>query len=369
MNIKRILGPLAALLLAIGIGAAVYISAGRKQEEQAVRIAAAAVLELKGMIGSEKESFFLDPRVIEILRTKYGLHVAVEKVGSREIGTRDFKGYDFGFPAGAPAAIALQKKSKARQLYSTFFTPMAVASWRQLIPTLEKEGIVKQNNDAFYIVDMKRLLSMIEKGTRWRELKDNTAYATSKSILINSTDVRKSNSGAMYLALASYVFNDNNVVDDAEQAAKVLPMVTPLFMRQGLQESSSAGPFEDYTTMGVGKAPLVMIYESQFLEYQSRRSQPNNEMVLLYPQPTIYTKHILVPFTENGHKLGNALATDPELQKLAAQFGYRTADPAPFAQFLKANKLSAPTVLVDVIDPPSFEILDRMIQSIEQKFQ
>ena len=29
----------------------------------------------------------------------------------------------------------------------------------------------------------------------------------------------------------------------------------------------SAGPFEDYVEIGMGKAPLVMIYESQFIEY------------------------------------------------------------------------------------------------------
>ena len=50
--------------------------------------------------------------------------------------------------------------------------------------------------------DLKRLLAMSEKGVRWRDLKDNTAFPTGKSILINSTDVRKSNSAAMYLALA-----------------------------------------------------------------------------------------------------------------------------------------------------------------------
>lgn len=369
MTIKRILGPFLAVVLALGVVAAIYVSAGRKAEQQAVKDAASAVIEIKGMIGSEKESFFLDPRVAAVLLNKYNLRVKVEKVGSREISTRELKGYDFGFPAGAPAAIALKKKAKATQVYSTFFTPMAIASWKQLVPILEGEGLVKKVQGTFYVVDMKRLLSMIEKGTRWSNLKDNTVYATSKTILISSTDVRKSNSAAMYLALASYVANDNNVIDDTEQTNKVLPLVAPLFMRQGLQESSSSGPFEDYTTMGIGKAPLVMIYESQFLEYQSKRAQPNTDMVLLYPQPTIYTKHILVPFTEAGDKLGNALATDPELQGLASQFGYRTSSTQQFEAFLKEKKLSAPSVLVDVIDPPSFEILERMIQSIEQKFQ
>lgn len=368
MDARRILGPALAAVLAVGVGAAIYVSYGRSAAEKSEREAAAAMVDVKGMIGSEKESFFADPKVIALLAAK-GLRVTVDKVGSREIASRDFKGYDFGFPAGAPAAISLQKKSGAKQVFPTFFTPMAVASWKLLVPVLENEGIVKKSEDAYYIVDIKRLLALSEQGMRWRDLKNNTAFSTGKSILISSTDVRKSNSGAMYLALASYVANDNNVVDNAEQAAKVLPFVTSLFLRQGLQESSSAGPFEDYATMGVGKAPLVMIYESQFLEYQSKRAAPNLDMVLLYPQPTIYTKHILVPFSDNGRRLGEALSGDTGLQKMAAQYGYRTATPEHFTDFLKTHGLQAPTALVDVIDPPSYEILERMIEAIELKFK
>jgi hypothetical protein len=368
MEVRRILGPALAAVLAAGIGAAIYVSYGRNAEVRAAKDAAAAIVDVKGMIGSEKESYFSDPKVIELLAAR-GLRVKVEKVGSREIASRDFTGYDFGFPAGTPAAITLQKKARATQVFPTFFTPMAVASWQLLVPVLEKEGLIRKTDGSYFIIDMKRLLAMSEKGVRWRDFKDNTAFPTGKSVLISSTDVRKSNSAAMYLALASYVVNDNNVVDDNDQVAKVLPFVTSLFLRQGLQESSSAGPFEDYTTMGVGKAPLVMIYESQFLEYQSKRAQPNPDMVLLYPQPTIYTKHILVPFTDNGRRLGEALSSDPELQRMAAQYGYRTSSPEYFTAFLKTVKLQAPATLVDVIDPPSYEILERMIQAIEKKFQ
>lgn len=368
MPIKRILGPLLTILLIAGIAIAVVISHARKSSVDASNQAASAIVTVSGMIGSEKEGFFADPQVISLLEKK-GFRVKTEKVGSRQIVSRDLQGYDFGFPAGAPAALALQKKAKAKEVYATFHTPMAIASWKTLIPILEKQSIVKQSGSAYYIVDMQHLLALIEKGTRWNQLQGNTVFSTGKSILINSTDVRTSNSAAMYLALASYIANTNNVINSNEQAQSVLPRVTPLFLRQGLQESSSAGPFEDYTTMGMGKAPLVMIYESQFLEYQAKRAQPNNDMVLLYPQPTLYTKHIFVPFTENGNLLGQLLATDPEIQKMAAQYGYRTANAEYFDAFLADKKLQAPTFLVDVIDPPSYELLERMIQSIEKSFQ
>jgi hypothetical protein len=368
MRLSRVIGPLFAVMLFFGIGYGIFISAGRKSEEQTALREASQVKEIRGMIGSEKEGFFADPRVAAELR-KHGIVVKVDKVGSREISARDLTGYDFGFPAGAPGALLLKQKSKAAEMIPTFYTPMAVATWKSLIPTLEAEGIVRRENNAHYALDMQKLMKLMNDGTRWRDLPSNTAYKTGKSILINSTDVRKSNSAAMYLALASYLANGNNVVKNSDEADTVIPQLAALFLRQGLQEASSAGPFEDYITMGVGKAPIVMIYESQFLEHQAKRDTPNPDMVLLYPQPTIFTKHVLVPFNENGAKLGRLLADDPALQKLATEYGYRTANVGQFHDFLKSEGIEAPETLVDVIDPPSFEILERMIQAIEAKYQ
>ncbi len=364
MELRRIAGPGVAMLLAVGVAAAAFVSHARKNTADA----GAAVVSIKGMIGSEKQTYFADPRVVARLRA-LGFSVSVDKVGSRAISGRSLQDYDFGFPAGAPAAIALQAKAKARQIYTTFYTPMAVASWRPLVPILQREGLVTQLSGGSYTIDMKGLLNKIAAGTRWRDMNGNTVYATGKSVLISSTDIRTSNSAAMYLSLASYVMNGNDVVSNSDQVNRLVPGLAPLFAKQGLQESSTAGPFDDYTTMGMGKAPLVMIYESQFLEYQSKRAEPNADMVLLYPRPTLYTKHIVVPFTENGRRFGEALASDPELQSLAVEYGYRTSVPQRFTEFLKSRQLQAPETLVDVVDPPSYEMLERMTQAIEQSMQ
>jgi hypothetical protein len=364
---KRILGPFLAAVLLAAIAVAVGMSHSHKNAQGGSILSSSALTEVKGMIGSEKESFFSDGEVVRLFADK-GFRVRTEKVGSRQIISRDLQAYDFAFPAGVPAAQALQRKAGAGRVYAAFFTPMAIGSWKRIVPILESRNVVGKSGN-FHIIDMARLLQLIDQGVRWNELKGNADYVTGKSILINSTDVRTSNSAAMYLALASYVANGNNVIDSAEQARAVLPKVMPLFLRQGFQESSSAGPFEDYTTMGMGKAPLVMIYESQFLEHQFKRAQPNPEMVLLYPRPTLYSKHVFVPFSENGERLGQLLASDPELQKMAVRHGYRTAHAQYFTDFLKEKNLEAPETLIDVIDPPSYEILERMIQAIESSPQ
>jgi hypothetical protein len=369
LELRKIAGPVLVGLLGLGLVAGFGVSAWRSAQQGSQAQSANETTLIRGLVGSEKEGFYRDPRVIAAFK-RLKMDVQIEKAGSREMATRaDLKSFDFGHPAGSPAAQALQKNLKAAKAYNTFYTPIAIASWRSLMPVLEKNQLVKQQDKTYYLVNMPRLFELISEGKRWKELNDNSAYPSGRSILVSTTDVRKSNSAAMYLGLASYVLNGNEVVQNTEQVARILPKVAPLFLKQGFQESSSAGPFEDYVSMGIGKAPLVLIYEAQYFEHQTRTAQPNPDMVLLYPQPTIYTKHLLVPFNDKGNRVGEALSNDAELQKLAAEYGYRGSDVAHLTSHLGSKKMAPPPQLVEVIDPPSQEILEAMILGIAEQFK
>lgn len=363
--LRRFVGPILTLLLLTGVGLGIWLSSeGQKEVDRA-----AAVVEVKGLSGSEKLPFLQDPRVLAQLE-KLGLRLQAQKAGSREIALRpDLKQFDFAYPAGVPAAAKLQKEKGVRQTFPTFFTPMAVASWKPVVAVLEANGIVEKRGQAWYIIDLAKLQGWMEEGRRWRDIPGNSQYPVGKSILVSTTDVRTSNSGAMYLALLSYLANGRNVVQDESQARAVLPRLAPLFLKQGYQEASTAGPFEDYVAMGMGKAPLVLVYESQFIEYLARTPQSarNPEMVLLYPEPTVYTKHVLVPLNDKGRRLGEALANDPVVQRLAVEYGFRVGNPALFRDINKARGIVAPDSLLDVIDPPAYEILEKMITAIEQQ--
>jgi hypothetical protein len=295
----------------------------------------------------------------------------VEKAGSRAIAGRyDAKAYDFGFPSGAPAAAQLRQQAKAAAVFTPFYTPMVVASWRPIADILVANGIAQRQGDIYYIVDLPALMALIDKGARWRDLKGSQAFATGKAVLVNSTDVRTSNSAAMYLALASYLANNQQVVQSAEDVDRVLPQVAPLFLRQGFQEQSSAGPFEDYLALGMGKAPLLMAYESQMLEFWLKHPDKiKSDMVILYPRPTVFSKHVLVPYTPAGVRLGQALENDPQLRALAHEYGFRTGGEAKGPELWKQRGIAVPELLVDVIDPPSHEWLERMIVAIEARFK
>lgn len=355
---KRLLGPLLSVILIIGVGAAIFFSV--RDQWRASR-----VVTIHGLIGSEKAEFFKDERVVKALQQN-GFRVETEVAGSRQIATNfDLKQYDFAFPAGVPAAEKIRREQKISKSYNPFFTPMAIASWKPIADILVANGVATKEA-GYYLLNMKSLLALIAQGKRWSDLKDNAAYNVHKSILITSTDIRKSNSAAMYLALASYVANHENIVQNEAEADAIFPLLDSIFRKQGFLENSSEVPFEDYLIMGMGKAPLVMIYESQFI---SRTAVSNGyitaDMVLMYPEPTIFTKHILVPLTTNGEKLGELLTTNPDLLRLEIEFGFRNTNMAYFREFLEQRKLTIPQNLVNVIEPPSYEVLEGMIHKME----
>ena len=374
VEVRRFAAPALAVLLVAAVGAGIWWSHRSVGEERAAATAArleqARQVNVRGLIGSEKETFFADPRVVQAL-ARQGITVTVEKAGSRAIAGRyDASKYDFGFPSGLPAATQLRQAAKAQNVYNPFYTPMVLASWRPIAEILVANKIAEKQGEIYYVVDLPALMALIEKGTRWRDLKGSQAFATGKAVLVNSTDVRTSNSAAMYLALASYLANNQQIVQSQEDVDRVLPVVAPLFLRQGLQETSSAGPFEDYLALGMGKAPLLMAYESQIVElWLKNPDKTQSDMVMLYPRPTVFSKHVLVPYTPAGARLGAALETDPALRALAHEYGYRTGGAEKGPELWAQRGIKTPDVLIDVIDPPSEEWLEKMIQAIESRFK
>jgi hypothetical protein len=357
--VNRILGIGLAAVLAVGVIAAIAIS-----YNQSHKSASTGLVTVKGVIGSEKLPFFQDAGVIAEFHA-HGYDVQVDTAGSRQIATTvDLTKYDFAFPAGEPAALKILKDHHAKATYIPFFTPMAIASFKVIADLLRTAHVVTTANGVD-VLDMKAFLALVAQNKRWTDISNNTTYPAGTSILIVSTDPSTSNSAAMYLSIASYVANGDNVVQDTSQAAAVLPMVSPLFTRQGFTLSSSEGPFLDYLSIGIGKDPMVMIYESQYLSREAAKDGSiTSDRELMYPSPTVYSKHTLVPLTNNGDAIGRLLVNDAKLQALAVKYGFRTSDPTAFNKYLNDRGVTPPPQLVNVIDTPTYDNLETMITGI-----
>jgi hypothetical protein len=360
-KVKRLISIGLAAVLVIGVALAVIFSAGGTDSTQLTTV--------RGVIGSEKLAFFSDKRVKDAF-AKHGLDVQVDPAGSRQMATQtDLSKYDFAFPSSSPAADRIRRDHGNAHTYAPFSSPMAVATFAPIVDLLTKAGVVHKGAGDYDVLDIAKYMDLTANGTRWDQLPDNTSYPVRKNILITTTDPRDSNSAAMYLAIASYVANGFGVVNTPQQETAILPRVTPLFTNQGYTQNSSDAPFEDYLSAGIGRNPMVLVYEAQYADRLVRDDGSiKPDMRLVYLSPTVYSKHTLVALKGLGDQVGQLLNSDPELSKLAATFGFRTQDPKYFTQVVSEHKLPLPTSLVDTVDPPSFETLERLLDAVGKQY-
>lgn len=369
-NAKRLVGTLVLLAL---FGGALYFAlrsneATRQIAQEQAEIASAE--PLKGLIAVDVEAFFKDDRVTQVLvQSKLPVHVA--RVGSRDmaakIGTADQP--DFFIASGVVAANmiadAARKAGKTATQTSPFHTPLVVASWEPVARILAANGMAKPMAPKVYSLDMEKLTQAMLAKQRWRDLKASGDYAVSRSVLVSTTDIRRSNSAAMYLALTSAALN-GDVVADRAAAQKYAGQLAELFKRQGFQENYVNGAFDDYLAIGMGKTPLTFIYEAQMVA-QALRGGVRPEMVLMYPQPTIVNKWVLVALNERGKRLAELLASNKTLQAVALEQGFRTGDTAAFAASAQKAGLAVDVNLQQVIDPPGFDLMFEMIDIVSRE--
>lgn len=369
-NAKRLIG---TLVLLAAFGGALFFALRSNQETRLIAQEQAAVASaepLKGLIAVDVEAFFKDERVTQVLG-KAKLPVQVARVGSRDmaarIGAADQP--DFFIASGVVAANmiadAARKAGKTATQTSPFHTPLVVASWEPVAKILAANGMARPIAPKVFSVDMEKLTQAMLAKQRWRDLKASGDYAVSRSVLVSTTDIRRSNSAAMYLALTSAALN-GDVVADRATAQKYATQLAELFKRQGFQENYVNGAFDDYLAIGMGKTPLTFIYEAQMLA-QAQKGGVRPEMVLMYPQPTIVNKWVLVALNERGKQLAELLATNKALQAVALEQGFRTGDTAAFADAAQKAGLAVDVKLNQVIDPPGFDLMFEMIDIVSRE--
>ncbi len=246
---------------------------------------------------------------------------------------------------------------------------MAIATFTPIAQLLEKAGVATPHN-GYWTLDMAKFLALADKKTRWSDLPGNSGanapYPNNNYVLTTTTDIATSNSSAMYASILSYVANQNAILDSPATADGVVDKISPLYLEQGYTEQSSEAPFDDYLSIGIGKTPMVWIYEAQFVAQAALHDgsiQPN--MVLMYPNPDIESKHTVVPLNPTGDAIGQLLTNDPELQHLAVVHGFRTANPGAFNDFVTQNKVTVNSQLFNIVEPPTYETLEELINKLD----
>ncbi|MBL0150272.1 MAG: substrate-binding domain-containing protein [Ideonella sp.] len=361
------------LLLVLFGGALTWSLRGHQLESAQKReaIAVANTTALEGLIAVDVEPYFKDERVQRVLAANR-LPVHVARVGSRDMAGKVVAGAtpDFFFPSGVVAANQIADAARKANIptapVSPFHTPLVIASWEPIAKILVANGLATPMQPKVYAVDMAKLTALMLAKKRWKDLKDSSGYDVSRAVLVSTTDVRRSNSAAMYLALTSYALHGDLVTDRAGAQADAAKLAE-LFKRQGYQENYVNGNFDDYVAIGIGKTPMAFIYENQLVSHALAKKGVGADMVLLYPKPTIVNKVVFVATNERAKALGELLTNNAELQGIAVEYGFRIADTERFVNAVKPTGLSVQPRVTEVVDPPSFDIMAEMIDLVSKE--
>lgn len=95
-------------------------------------------------------------------------------------------------------------------------------------------------------------------------------------------------------------------------------------------------------------------------------------MRLAYPQPTIFSDHVVVAFSENGQKVQDILENDPDMARVIAKHGFRLngANSQVFDEQLSESglELRDASTFIDTAQAPSYEVMDAMLGTIEEMY-
>ena len=205
----------------------------------------------------------------------------------------------------------------------TLNTPIVIYSWKEVVDALIKEEIVTKTDNVYYITNMNKLIDYILNNKKWSDIGLTDLYG---NINIASTDPVSSSPGATYYGLLLSILSGGQIADDTIEDN--LAKLKQFYQKSGYMNNTPADLFERYLKTGMGGEPMIVDYEKSIIDFANSNptgfKQVKDDIVVLYPQPTIWNSHCLTIFTENGKKLFEAFA-DEEIEQIAwEKYGFRT---------------------------------------------
>lgn len=321
------------------------------------------VTTLNGYLGGEKTGLFEDKQITDYIKKNYHLEFDYSRAGSLDMVTADQSGRDYLFPSSQTALEYYNEvHGSAKAAEIVFNTPIVLYSHKNVADALQKHGIVYQADEVYY-ADMQKLTQLILEEKQWSDIGLPELYG---SICVDTTDPVRSNSGNMFAALLANSLNGGKTADQ-NTIESIIPQLKEIFSRTGYMETSSSDLFNQFLRMGVGAKPIIAGYESQLLEYAAEKPDEYNkikdDVVIIYPTPTVWSTHIYIAVDDAG-KAGIEALTDDEVQKLAwEKHGFRTS--GYDAGKGNVSVKGVPDTITSVMNIPDYSVMKRIIEELK----
>ena len=135
-------------------------------------------------------------------------------------------------------------------------------------------------------------------------------------------------------------------------------------------ESSSSDIFSEFLKMGMGSKPLVVGYENQLLEFAAEKPDTwikvKDDVIMLYPVPTVWSSHVLIALDEPAAGAIDALE-DEEIQKLAwEKHGFRTGVSGDAADMSAFDGIGIEETVTQVGQMPNYRTMKKIIDYLSE---
>lgn len=344
------------LLLVLGVGGYLVYS----------QVTAKKVVELKGVIGSEKAPFLQNAKVKAILKDKYGFVLRTSTSGSLEM-VRSEPAADTAFlwpSSQIPLEIfKAQHTGKLVKAELIFSSPIVFYSWDRVEAALLARKLLVQEGAVTYMPDLPAFFGLCQAGKKWADVGLPELFG---KISLVSTDPVKSNSGMMFAGLLAVSLAGD--VPDDQTVGKILPSVGQYFGRLGFLQGSSGILFEQYLKTGVGQYPLIAGYENQMVEFALANPElwqkVKGKLRVIYPAPTVWSEHPLLILNSQALGLIDALK-DPEIQRIAwEEHGFRTGLAGLENNPKILGEVGIPETVVKTVPMPRSSVMEKILQTL-----
>ncbi|WP_052709335.1 hypothetical protein [Streptomyces sp. NRRL S-495] len=252
-----------------------------------------------------------------------------------------------------------------------------LATYRDYARTLENNGIAtpqyrpdRGDEPLYYSLDLAAFLDLGENHRTWNELGIQRHGTTNGNVVVAQTShICQSNSAETFLAQVAFTRNGGQVPKDPD-ADDLAARIKPLLSAQGMPGADVFAPYS--SPEGRGIAPVVVVYEHQYLAYQAHyhdtRDELDSSRVLLYPTFQFITQPQFISLAPEADRLGELLIHDRRLRERAVALGFRTigddTDSGEFKKYLGSRGIPTPDTRTDDTRTvmPSQEALNRMVR-------
>ena len=338
-------------------------------------------VEITGAIGGGKENLLADEEINEIFAKKYGIKLVQDswsngKTVVKDVVRENGDKYDLIFFSDqryyneykTPADPLLGEAPRYNVVAGDYVlnTPIVMYSWVPVVNALEKEGIVTVKDGIHYITDMSKLMNYILEGKKWSDI----GLDIYGSINIGSVDPVTSSPGATYYGLLLATMSNGEEITE-KVLSESLPKLKEFYKKSGYMNNTPADLFSFFLKTGMGTKPIIVDYEKSIIDFANANpdgwNQVKNEVVILYPTPTLWNSHCIAALSDNGKKLIDAFQ-DKEVSQIAwNKYGFRVGVTGGNYDVSKVNISGIPSTIDKVASSLKMEEYERVINCLSDK--